>query len=441
MKDIYFRWEREATIHLLYPTLEGSMKHLEDYTGHGYPTTILIFKDGIVRWICKEDEFYKVGEKLLAIYKDPKKEKEMVKDTLKRLAVLNKAEKETEEFDLATRTNEQLANLYKRLHDSFVAYYSIGAMHEPIPMQAELELKSNTSLSDDLISSLTVPVKISFVKEAENYLLNSKDIKGFIKKYYWIDNNYSGTKALSVEDVKKRLNHLKDNKTSHNSGKQASNLSKKEERLVGILKNYGGYQDERKRNILIYLHFLEILLKEIGKRANISLKAMRDTFPEEIQDILNGKMSEDFINERREKCFVVWEEGKDKPKILTDDQTKKWEEKLSIKHNNIQIIKGNCASKGKVKGKVRILFSASENDKLEEGEVLVTFMTSPDFMGAIRKCSAIVTNLGGITSHAAIISRELGIPCIVGTKNATEILKTGDMIEVDADNGEIKILS
>jgi len=67
-------------------------------------------------------------------------------------------------------------------------------------------------------------------------------------------------------------------------------------------------------------------------------------------------------------------------------------------------------------------------------------MTSPDFIIAIKKCSAIVTNLGGITSHAAIISREFGIPCIVGAKNATEILKTGDLVEVDADNGIVKII-
>lgn len=442
MKDLYFRWEREATIHLLYPTLEGSMKHLENYAGYGYPTTILIFKDGIVRWICREDEFYKVGEKLLASYIDPKKEKEMVKDTEKRLAVLNKVEKEIEGSDLIALTNEQLATLYKKLHDSFVAYYSIGAMHEPVPMQAELELRAKSSLSDDVISHLTAPTKVSFIKEAENYLLNSKDIKGFIKKYFWLDNNYSGTKVLSEEDVKKRLQHIRydDNAKNQNLSIKMPKLTEKEKRLVEILKNYGAYQDERKRNILIYLHFLEILLKEIGKRGKLSLNLMRDSFPEEIPVILNREISEDFINKRREKCFVVWEEGKDKPEILTGDQTKKWEEKLSVKHNNIQIIKGNCASKGRAKGRVRVLLSASENDKLEKGEILVTFMTSPDFMSAIRKCGAIITNLGGVTSHAAIISRELGIPCIVGTKNATEILKTGDIVSVDANKGEVKIL-
>lgn len=441
MKDPYFRWEREATIHLLFPTLEGSMKKLENYAGIGYPTTILIFQKGIVRWICKEDYFYKVGEKLLSIYIDHKKEKEMAQGTEDRLENLNKVEKEIDGMALATLANKELTALYKKLHDSFVDYYTIGSMHEPVPMAVEMELKSNKNLTDDVVSFLTTPTKISFIKEAENYLLQTKDIEGFIKKYYWIDNNYSGTKVLSEEDVKKRLNNLNISEESHGLGKQAIDLSKREKRLIEILKNYGAYQDERKRNILIYLHFLERLLKEIGKRANISVQAMRDTFPEEINDILNGKLTEDFINKRKEKCFVLWEEGKVKPQILTGDKTKEWEEKLSVSHDNVQIVKGNCASKGKVKGRVRILLNASENDKLEKGEILVTFMTSPDFMSAIRRCGAIVTNLGGVTSHAAIISRELGIPCIVGTKNATEVLKTGNLVEVNADKGEVKILS
>lgn len=108
-----------------------------------------------------------------------------------------------------------------------------------------------------------------------------------------------------------------------------------------------------------------------------------------------------------------------------------------------KIIKGNSASGGKVQGRVRILQSAKDNHLLKEGEILVTIMTSLDFMSAIRKCSAIITNLGGLTCHAAIISRELGIPCIVGTKIATEVLKNGDLVEVDAnaDQGTIRILS
>ena len=67
-------------------------------------------------------------------------------------------------------------------------------------------------------------------------------------------------------------------------------------------------------------------------------------------------------------------------------------------------------------------------------------MTRPDYIVAMKKAGAIVTNEGGITCHAAIVSRELGIPCVIGTKHATKILKNGDFIEVDADNGIIRIL-
>lgn len=440
MKDKWFRWEREAAIHLLFPTLEGSMQPLEEFSGYGFPTTILIFKNGIVTWCVKNTEFYGLGEKLLKIYKDPRKENEMVKEAAKRLEALRVVEGNIDDTSFSDLTNEELSHLYNQLHDAFINYYGIGAIQEPLAMQAEVELKATINLSSEEISNLAAPNKLSYIQEADNYLYETKDIDGFIKKYYWIDNNYSQTKVLSKDEVEKRLSSIAPTKASIVKSTDI-NLSDEAKRLVELLKNFAIYQDDRKRNILIYLHYLEILLKEIGKRANISLQAMRDTFPEDLEDILNGKMTEDSINRRKEKCFVVWEEGMAKPQILTGEGANEWEEKLSVSHDDAQIVKGNCASKGRVKGRVRILLNASENDKLEKGEILVTFMTSPDFMSAVRRCSAIVTNLGGITSHAAIISRELKIPCIVGTKNGTEILKTGQMVEVNADIGEVKILS
>ncbi len=440
MANNWFRWEREAAIHLLFPTLEGSMKPLEVFTGHGFPTTILIFKNGIVTWCVKNTEFYGLGAKLLKIYKSESKEQEMVDEAAKRLKVLKEVEKQIDRASVFNLTNNQLADLYDRLHDAFINYYGIGAIQEPLAMQAEEELKEVSGLSSDEIAHLVSPNKLSYIQEADNYLLKTKDIDGFIKKYYWIDNNYSQTKVLTKEEVRKRLTNIKPVQSPDPSS-ASSELDPESRRLVQLLKNFATYQDDRKRNILVYLHYLEVLLKEAGKRSNIPLNAMRDTFPHEIRDILNGRVTAEFINKRREKCFVVWEEKSEKPSILIGDQAKKWEEVLTAKVDSSQVIKGKCASRGKVTGRVRILLSASENDMLEDGEVLVTFMTSPDFMSAVRRCCAIVTNLGGVTSHAAIISRELGIPCVVGTKNATEILKSGDVVEVDADNGIVKKLT
>lgn len=99
------------------------------------------------------------------------------------------------------------------------------------------------------------------------------------------------------------------------------------------------------------------------------------------------------------------------------------------------LLKGAPASPGVASGKVVVIHSPSEIDKVHEGEILVTEMTTPDFVPAMKRAAAIVTNLGGRTCHAAIVSRELGIPCVVGTDTATEVIKTGQLITVDGSTG------
>lgn len=77
-------------------------------------------------------------------------------------------------------------------------------------------------------------------------------------------------------------------------------------------------------------------------------------------------------------------------------------------------------------------------DSMEQGDILVAETTSPELMLACKKAAAIVTNQGGLMSHAAIVSREMGIPCLVGTGNATKVLRDGDVLEVDAERGEAR---
>jgi pyruvate,water dikinase len=78
---------------------------------------------------------------------------------------------------------------------------------------------------------------------------------------------------------------------------------------------------------------------------------------------------------------------------------------------------------------------------MKNGQILVAETTSPELLPACKKAGAIVTNQGGLLSHAAIVSRELKIPCIVGVGNATDVLHDGDEVEVDADKGIVKILN
>lgn len=111
------------------------------------------------------------------------------------------------------------------------------------------------------------------------------------------------------------------------------------------------------------------------------------------------------------------------------------EEKEEKEEKLITLVKGLPASPGIGRGKVKLIKDISEINLVEEGDVLVTAMTNPDMVPAMRKCAGVVTDEGGRTCHAAIVSRELQIPCIVGAKTATKTLKTGDSVTVDAVRG------
>lgn len=176
---------------------------------------------------------------------------------------------------------------------------------------------------------------------------------------------------------------------------------------------------------------------------------LRDLYPElgdlikyvSIEEVRDGKISSIEILKERERHYIYFNfeihtnisiNALVKPKginIVTEDVPAETNE-----------ISGQIAMKGKVVGKVRLLKMKSEIPELQEGEILVTAMTTPDYLPAMNKAAAFITDEGGITCHAAIVAREIGKPCIIGTKIATSLLKTGDLVEVDADKGIVKII-
>lgn len=99
------------------------------------------------------------------------------------------------------------------------------------------------------------------------------------------------------------------------------------------------------------------------------------------------------------------------------------------------LIKGSIVYKGKVRGRARVIYNAQELSKFQKGNILIAPMTTPDFIIAIEKAKGIITDQGGVGCHAAIISREFKIPCIIGTKNATKVFKDGDLVELNAYDG------
>ncbi|MBK5229723.1 MAG: phosphoenolpyruvate synthase [Thermoleophilia bacterium] len=101
------------------------------------------------------------------------------------------------------------------------------------------------------------------------------------------------------------------------------------------------------------------------------------------------------------------------------------------------LAEGLAAGPGVASGSVRVVDSVADAEQVQQGEILVTRMTAPDWAPYLRKAAAIVTDSGGMTCHAAIVSREFGTPCVVGTRNATERLTTGDTVTVDGQTGKV----
>jgi phosphohistidine swiveling domain-containing protein len=189
------------------------------------------------------------------------------------------------------------------------------------------------------------------------------------------------------------------------------------------------------------------LFSEIGRRNALELLDVLESLPNEI---LSFKFpAKEAIRERAKSSIVRGMEGAiyyltgDKAKTLSDSilqQNQPAVQQSVAQPTEAREIKGNIANQGSVKGKVKIILASNQLDKVKPGDVLVAVMTTPDFVPAMEKASAFVTDEGGILCHAAIVSREMGKPCIIGTKIATQVLKDGDEVEVDADKGVVTIL-
>ncbi len=169
---------------------------------------------------------------------------------------------------------------------------------------------------------------------------------------------------------------------------------------------------------------------------------------QEIHDLFKGKRVSDEEKKCRRQCFVgLWKDGN--MSLYSGKKAvsvAKRELKELFEPKDCRVLQGTIANPGNVRGIARILHSNNREETkymrkdFKKGEILITEMTQPSVMDIASKASALVTDEGGMLSHAAIISRELKIPCIVGTGMATKIIKDGDRIEVDAKAGSVKIL-
>jgi len=181
----------------------------------------------------------------------------------------------------------------------------------------------------------------------------------------------------------------------------------------------------------------EALFSEIAKRLNKPVDYIKDLSSQEIRDALCGKeLDSKMVSERVKNHILIAFENK--LYLLLGDKADQFRKKYLEIDTNKTLLNGRCASKGAATGKAKIVKSPEDFHKMEAGDILVVMNTSPDFTPIMEKAGAIVAEEGGLTAHVSIVSRELGIPAVVGVHHAIEILKDGDMLEVDANQGTVK---
>jgi len=299
-------------------------------------------------------------------------------------------------------------------------------------------------------------------RELSNYPRENRWIEAHINKYSWVNSEYvSG--AWSKQDWLKLFKESLQNPTpptkklskligDFNSAARArQQLIKKLKpstdvrHAIECLSEFIAQRDWSKgyfaKSLLIYRR----LLAEIAWRLGETEESILNYHFEELGQAMINKIAlpKKIIALRKNQGFIILNKSGSRrivqgaANITRTLKQEGIEDPTKRINNKDWKIRGLIANKGKITGRAKVLENSNEIDSFKKGEILVTYMTTMEFTPVFRKAAAVITDEGGMSSHAAIVSREFSLPCIVGTKTATRLIKSGDLINVDAIKGVI----
>jgi len=472
------------------------------FKGKSFGPTIMALKDGVMHWYALEDKFKaSLARAFELAKKDPDYIFRIRKKFVKIIPRLTDFTNQIFSQDLTKLSNQQLWRIMDKYIGLYLETYPWS---EPITLGVEDSLgaylknylkeilktpaqaKSLTKIYNTLIS----PKGKSFVKREEDDLLKivagiqvHKSRKQFFTKgkvtakklkekfpelyskikkheasYCWVPYDY----GVYLWDLNYFLKIIQDQVKARKAKAELvksqnyyQSLVKEQRQFVKRLKIDGYHQklfkvirtcafllDYKKEQFTKSHYEIMKVLLEIAKRYNYTEKQIRLYTPAELKKALlkNNRLDKNRLKARSKFSVCYWYDGKFK--IFEGSAARRFFQKniQEEKESEVGSLNGIIASAGKYVGKVRIITHPKNLKDFRANEVLVTQMTSPDYVPAMKKAGAIITDKGGVTCHAAVVSRELGIPCVVGTQNATKVLKTGELIEVNANHNSVKIL-
>ncbi len=466
--------------------LSSFVNNLYKTVGQNYRKILCIYKGYNLKFYYGENDSDELAKHILKLILDDTRFGERINNEIRRLSkkFKNYSEQINREF-LENLSGQELADFYKNLDELHTELYIWGWVPNAVDMfhanfTNYLKGIVSSKLPEDKVSQAlmvlsTSPEKsivqqehesflslVSLKQEGVSQLKLDQAIKRHLDKYFylkhlWIgkegiyDTRYYNTEIdrfitsgeIAHELLEKERDILTETIAEREEIIKRIKLDKKQIAVFNVYADFAVTKLVRRDAQIYWAYKMDFVFEELSKRLKISFMESRFLFPDEIIDALEtGHLSEKLrqeIKERTKYCVYYAEKGLDT--LFFGEDARRLESTLKSESlDGITEIKGQTACVGKATGKVRVINSIDDMRKMEQGDVLVSIATNPDIVPAMKKAAAIVTEQGGITSHAAIVSRELRTPCVIGTKIATKVLKDGDIVGVDANEGIVKIL-
>lgn len=318
-----------------------------------------------------------------------------------------------------------------------------------------LEIAVNIYKSSKLIEGKWIDNQTELIRFLENGNESYNLIKKVIDDYGWVNYQFFYGEPYTVNDIlEKILNVIQEEDPNKKSKgiegylKSLQEISgyinkkfKKDietQQLIKVLKKISYIRQKKYENFSYSGFLIRPLFDEIANRFHISYRDLMFLRLDELKKYLRNSINKNNLKQKIRNKYpsgyiMTMENGliSVSPYSITENENYK------ISKNN-KIIHGTPASIGISSGKASVVITKEDFNKVEHGSILVTIAATPDYIVIYDKIAGIVTDIGGVTSHSAIVARELGIPCVSNTKIATKSIKDGELILIDGEKGIVK---
>lgn len=416
-----------------------------------FPEMLLVFQNSEVLYVCEQAKWDEMAEMWFkALLDDPDQVVKQRKDYDQAVEVKHMFERQLAQANIESLNKEQLSNLFQQYYDLLLSFWrptiptemanygSTAVLNELLAKHITDE-KERSSASNALL----LPTDFTYSQQEEFELARATDLRAHAEKWQWLTNSYVGPQELDYQffvDRKSRLDtdveakttkELADQKNTQQQIIETHNLSDGVVDTAKMIVDAMLWQDHRKSELLKSVLWKGRMLVRAAELLGKTEEELRSVPVKGVIALLQGDATEPYAGYRFNGTDVI---------NLTQAQNNLgWE--LYAYHalrQNMDGVQGVVASRGSqliTHGHAVVVLDPKSKVDFPEGSILVAQMTTPDYIFFMRKASAIVTDTGGITSHAAIVSRELNVPCIVGSKNATSLFQTGDLLQVNTLHG------